>query len=96
MKTQQCAEVMSMILLAIIESTPAGGITIEELRAVYEAVTGNIPHYRTIKRHIDRLNIAIDPHVPAIVHTGEYHKRFYLRPGGYIYAYIAPSRRGIY
>lgn len=54
-------EAMAMILLAIIEATPRGGITINQLLHIYESVVGVYPCYRTIYRIIRRLNEAIDP-----------------------------------
>lgn len=54
-------EAMASILLKIIEQTPRGGATIEELAEAYEAVKGVYPSRKTIYRALERLELLFDP-----------------------------------
>lgn len=55
-KAKKHSEVMIKILLRIIERTPAGGATQDDLRETYRQVKKTEPHDRTLKRIINDLN----------------------------------------
>lgn len=55
------AEALIKILLTVIEKTPAGGATLEELKDAYREVRDREPSDRTIYRAIRRLNLFFDP-----------------------------------
>ena len=54
-------EAITNILVKIIEKTPTGGATIEELEEAYEEVKGTIPSRKTIYRALERLELLFDP-----------------------------------
>ena len=54
-------EALIKILLTIIDKTPEGGATLDELKSSYEDARGCRPHKKTIDRAIKRLNILFDP-----------------------------------
>jgi hypothetical protein len=88
--------VMSLILLAIIDSTPDGGASLCKLKGVYESYMGRVPCDRTIWRIVDRLNDGIDPAEPAITKSYCYdnstrrrRKKYKFTKQGYLYSYLA-------
>ncbi len=54
-------EAITNILVRILEKTPTGGATIEELEEAYEEVKGTIPSRKTIYRALERLELLFDP-----------------------------------
>lgn len=54
-------ETLVKILIAIIEKTPEGGATLEELQDAYAEINDRRPSERTIYRLIRRLNLFFDP-----------------------------------
>ena len=54
-------ETLVNILITVIEKTPNGGATLEDLRAAYAEINDRRPSVRTIYRHIRRLNLFFDP-----------------------------------
>ena len=54
-------EAITNILVRIIEKTPTGGATIEDLEEAYEEVKGSIPSRKTIYRALERLELLFDP-----------------------------------
>lgn len=54
-------ETLVKTLLTIIEKTPAGGASMEDLQDAYEEVNDRRPSVRTIYRLIRRLNLFFDP-----------------------------------
>ena len=54
-------ETLVNILITVIEKTPTGGATLEDLRAAYAEINDRRPSERTIYRHIRRLNLFFDP-----------------------------------
>ena len=54
-------EALVKILLTIMERTPDGGATLEDLREVYADARGSRPSNRTIARAVRRLNLIFDP-----------------------------------
>lgn len=60
-RTGDHPEAVVKVLLKIIEKTPAGGATLEELKEAYREVKDREPSERTIKRIIRRINLLFDP-----------------------------------
>ncbi len=54
-------EAITSILVRILEKTPGGGATIEDLEEAYEEVKGTIPSRKTIYRALERLELLFDP-----------------------------------
>lgn len=54
-------ETLVNVLITIIEKTPSGGATLEDLQAAYAEINDRRPSVRTIYRHIRRLNLFFDP-----------------------------------
>ncbi len=54
-------EAITNILVRILEKTPIGGATIEDLEEAYEEVKGTIPSRKTIYRALERLELLFDP-----------------------------------
>lgn len=54
-------EAISNILVRIIEKTPTGGATIEDLEQAYEEVKGSFPSRKTVYRALERLELLFDP-----------------------------------
>ncbi len=54
-------EAMLKVFLTIIEKTPSGGATLDDLKDAYEDMKGARPCDRTIRRIIERINTALDP-----------------------------------
>lgn len=54
-------EAITNILVKILEKTPTGGATIEDLEEAYEEVKGTIPSRKTIYRALERLELLFDP-----------------------------------
>jgi predicted DNA-binding transcriptional regulator YafY len=74
-------EALIKILLTIINRTPQGGATLDELKDAYEEVRDNRPHDKTIHRAITRLNKLFDPLAyeeegePPAIETTRLHNR---------------------
>ncbi|MDW7649731.1 MAG: WYL domain-containing protein [Bacillota bacterium] len=60
-RTRNFPEALINILLTVINRTPDGGATMDELKDAYEGIKGTRPHERTIRRSIQRLNELFDP-----------------------------------
>jgi hypothetical protein len=60
-KTGDHPEAMVKILIAIIEKTPGGGATLDDLKQAYMDVKDQLPCDKTISRIIRRINILFDP-----------------------------------
>jgi len=60
-RTRDHPEAVIKILLAVIERTPAGGATLEELKEAYREVKDREPSEKTIRRIIRRINLLFDP-----------------------------------
>ncbi len=54
-------EAIANILVRILEKTPTGGATIEDLEDAYEEIKGTYPSRKTIFRAIERLELLFDP-----------------------------------
>jgi predicted DNA-binding transcriptional regulator YafY len=54
-------ETLVKILITVIEKTPSGGATMEELQEAYAEINDRQPSVRTIYRLIRRLNLFFDP-----------------------------------
>ena len=54
-------ETLVNLLITVIEKTPTGGATLEDLQAAYAEINDRRPSVRTIYRHIRRLNLFFDP-----------------------------------
>lgn len=54
-------EAVIKVLLTVIEKTPAGGATMEELKEAYQEVKDREPSERTIRHIIRRINLLFDP-----------------------------------
>ncbi len=54
-------EAIANILVRILEKTPTGGATIEDLEEAYEEIKGTYPSRKTIFRAVDRLELLFDP-----------------------------------
>ncbi len=54
-------ETMVKILLTVIDKTPSGGATLEDLQEAYAEINDRYPSARTIYRYIRRLNLLFDP-----------------------------------
>jgi len=54
-------ETMVKILMTVIEKTPSGGATLEDLQEAYAEINDRYPSARTIYRYIRRLNLLFDP-----------------------------------
>ncbi len=54
-------ETMVKILMTVIEKTPSGGATLEDLKEAYAEINDREPSARTIYRYIRRLNLLFDP-----------------------------------
>jgi len=52
---------MVKILMTVIEKTPSGGATLEDLQEAYAEINDRYPSARTIYRYIRRLNLLFDP-----------------------------------
>lgn len=60
-RTRDFPEALIKILLTVISRTPGGGATMDDLKDAYQDIKGSIPHDRTIRRNIKRLNELFDP-----------------------------------
>ncbi len=60
-RTRDHPEAVIKILLTVIEKTPAGGATLEELKEAYREVKDREPGEKTIRRIIRRINLLFDP-----------------------------------
>jgi predicted DNA-binding transcriptional regulator YafY len=60
-KTGTTPEAMIKVLITVIDKTPAGGATRENLKDAYSEVKGDLPTDRTIYRIIRRINELFDP-----------------------------------
>jgi predicted DNA-binding transcriptional regulator YafY len=62
-KSPRCnhPEAITNILVRILEKTPLGGATIEDLEEAYEEVKGIYPSRKTIYRALERLELLFDP-----------------------------------
>ncbi len=60
-RTRDYPEALVKILLVILEMTPEGGATMEDLKEAYESIRGSVPSSKTIHRAIQRLNLIFDP-----------------------------------
>ncbi len=62
-KSPRCnhPEAIANILVRILEKTPTGGATIEDLEEAYEEVKGVTPSRKTIYRALERLELLFDP-----------------------------------
>ena len=60
-KTRDYPEALVKILLTIMEKTPVGGATMDDLKESYESIRGTVPSSKTIHRAIQRLNLIFDP-----------------------------------
>ena len=60
-RTRDYPEAVIKVLLTVIEKTPEGGATMEDLKEAYRAVRDQEPSERTIRRIIRRLNLLFDP-----------------------------------
>jgi predicted DNA-binding transcriptional regulator YafY len=54
-------ETMMKILITVIDKTPSGGATLEDLQDAYAEINDRRPSVRTIYRYIRRLNLFFDP-----------------------------------
>lgn len=54
-------ETMMKILITVIDKTPSGGATLEDLQDAYAEINDRRPSLRTIYRYIRRLNLFFDP-----------------------------------
>jgi len=54
-------EAITNILVRILEKTPLGGATIEDIESAYEEIKGTIPSRKTIYRALERLELLFDP-----------------------------------
>jgi len=54
-------EAVLKVLLTVIEKTPMGGATLEELKEAYCEVKDRLPSDKTIRRIIRRINLLFDP-----------------------------------
>ena len=60
-KTGDHPEAVIKILLTVIEKTPSGGATLDDLKAAYREVKDREPSDKTISRIIKRINLLFDP-----------------------------------
>jgi len=60
-RTGTLPETLVKILITVIEKTPSGGATLEELQDAYAEINDRHPSVRTIYRLIRRLNLFFDP-----------------------------------
>ena len=60
-RTRDYPEAVIKVLLTVIEKTPSGGATMEDLKEAYREVRDQEPSERTIRRIIRRLNLLFDP-----------------------------------
>ncbi len=60
-RTGDHPEAMVNILVAIIEKTPAGGATLDDLKKAYKDVKDQQPCDKTISRIVKRINLLFDP-----------------------------------
>lgn len=60
-KTGDHPEAMVNILVTVIEKTPAGGATLDDLKKAYMAVKDQQPCDKTISRIVKRINLLFDP-----------------------------------
>ncbi len=60
-RTNDYPEALIKILITIMDKTPDGGATMEDLKDVYQDIRGNVPSNKTIYRAIRRLNLIFDP-----------------------------------
>lgn len=61
LRTGDYPEALVKILLTIMEKTPGGGATLEDLKEAYRETRDRYPSDRTIYRAIRRLNLLFDP-----------------------------------
>ncbi|MEG3066880.1 MAG: hypothetical protein RQM95_01210 [Syntrophaceticus schinkii] len=54
-------ETMMKILITVIDKTPSGGATLEDLQDAYAEINDRRPSLRTIYRYIRRLNLFLIP-----------------------------------
>jgi hypothetical protein len=54
-------EAIANILVKILEKTPTGGATIEDLEDAYEEIKGSVPSRKTIYRAVERIELLFDP-----------------------------------
>lgn len=52
---------MMKILITVIDKTPSGGATLEDLQDAYAEINDRRPSLRTIYRYIRRLNLFLIP-----------------------------------
>lgn len=60
-RTGDYPEALVKILLTVMEKTPDGGATLDDLKKAYQDVRGSYPSSKTIYRAIRRLNLIFDP-----------------------------------
>lgn len=60
-RTRDYPEAVIKVLLTVIEKTPTGGATMEELKEAYREVKDREPSDKTIRRIIRRINLLFDP-----------------------------------
>lgn len=60
-RTGDYPEALVKILITLIERTPAGGATLEDLQEAYREVRDRTPCKKTIDRAVRRLNLLFDP-----------------------------------
>ncbi|NLG80411.1 MAG: WYL domain-containing protein [Firmicutes bacterium] len=60
-RTASHPEAMLKILMTIMEKTPSGGASLEDLKEAYREVKDRDPSDRTIRRMIRRINLFFDP-----------------------------------
>ncbi len=61
LRTGSLPEALILILMKIIERTPGGGATMDELKNAYEEARDTQPSEKTIYRSIKRINLLFDP-----------------------------------
>lgn len=60
-RSRDFPEALIKILLTLIHKTSDGGATMDDLKDAYQDIKGTLPHDRTIRRNIKRLNELFDP-----------------------------------
>ncbi len=60
-RTGDYPEALVKILLTVIDKTPDGGATLDDLKNAYAEARDRMPHTKTINRAVRRLNILFDP-----------------------------------
>lgn len=61
LRTGTQPETLVKILITVIEKTPSGGATLEDLQEAYAEINDRRPSVRTIYRLIRRLNLFLTP-----------------------------------